>query len=178
MLTIVNFLDATTGKKVFTEMKKFFLTIAAVATLGLSACVTNSDGSVSKQNMGAVTGAVLGGLAGSQVGKGSGQLWATGVGVLLGSMMGSEVGKSLDQADRMYMQKAETRAVSAPVGETISWNNPDSGNSGTIVAVRDGTSTSGRYCREYQTTVTVGGQKEQGYGTACQQPDGSWQIVK
>lgn len=32
-------------------------------------------------------------------------------------------------------------------------------------------------CREFQQTVTVGGQPQQGYGTTCQQPDGSWQIV-
>jgi len=32
-------------------------------------------------------------------------------------------------------------------------------------------------CREFQQTVIVGGQPQQGYGTTCQQPDGSWQIV-
>lgn len=35
----------------------------------------------------------------------------------------------------------------------------------------------GRYCREYQSKVTVGGRVEHSYGTACQQPDGSWEIV-
>ncbi len=35
-----------------------------------------------------------------------------------------------------------------------------------------------RYCREYTKTITVGGKpQEQGYGTACMQPDGSWEIV-
>lgn len=34
-----------------------------------------------------------------------------------------------------------------------------------------------RYCREYQTTGRVGGRLQPGYGTACYQPDGSWQIV-
>jgi hypothetical protein len=34
------------------------------------------------------------------------------------------------------------------------------------------------YCREYQTTTTVGGQRMASYGTACQQPDGSWRIVQ
>ncbi|HEY4134679.1 MAG TPA: hypothetical protein VGO34_05640 [Alphaproteobacteria bacterium] len=34
------------------------------------------------------------------------------------------------------------------------------------------------YCREYQTTTTVGGQRTASYGTACQQPDGSWRIVQ
>jgi surface antigen len=26
-------------------------------------------------------------------------------------------------------------------------------------------------------TVTVGGQTKQGYGTACRQPDGTWQMI-
>ncbi|MFQ5347167.1 MAG: hypothetical protein ACE5ED_04905 [Rhodothalassiaceae bacterium] len=28
--------------------------------------------------------------------------------------------------------------------------------------------------REYQTTIVVGGEEKEGYGTACLQPDGSW----
>ena len=50
---------------------------------------------------------------------------------------------------------------------------PDTTYQYTIV-VRD---TSGNTCREYQSTVTVGGKTEQAYGTACRQADGSWKIV-
>jgi surface antigen len=67
------------------------------------------------------------------------------------------------------------RATTAPIGDRIIWN--DSGASGSVTAVRDGTSTQGRYCREFQQQVTVGGRTEQAYGTACQQPDGAWEIV-
>jgi hypothetical protein len=35
----------------------------------------------------------------------------------------------------------------------------------------------GQYCREYQALVFVGGQKQNGYGTACYQPDGSWKVI-
>ena len=35
----------------------------------------------------------------------------------------------------------------------------------------------GRLCREYQTTINVGGVMQPSYGTACQQPDGTWRIV-
>lgn len=35
----------------------------------------------------------------------------------------------------------------------------------------------GQYCREYQTTIRVGGHYEDSYGTACQQPDGSWRVA-
>lgn len=161
-------------------MKKLLMISAVIASVGLTACATDRNGNstIGKQDIGAVTGAVLGGLAGSQMGKGSGQLWATGAGAVLGGLMGSEIGASLDRADQMAMQRAQTTAYAAPIGETIKWNNPESGNTGTITPMKDGTSSSGRYCREYQTTVTVGGKQQQGYGTACQQPDGSWEVVK
>jgi hypothetical protein len=35
----------------------------------------------------------------------------------------------------------------------------------------------GQYCREYQALVYVGGQRQNGYGTACYMPDGSWKVV-
>lgn len=45
------------------------------------------------------------------------------------------------------------------------------------VPMRDFRDTAGRYCREYQRTAIIGGREQQIYGTACQMPDGSWQIV-
>ena len=36
----------------------------------------------------------------------------------------------------------------------------------------------GRYCREYQTMVMVGGAAQPAYGTACRMPDGMWRIVR
>jgi surface antigen len=157
-------------------MKKFVILLMAVSTLGLSACESMKN-SGNKQLVGAGSGAVIGGLLGSKVGGGSGQLWATGAGVLLGGLLGSEIGKSLDNADRAFAAQANQRAYSAPVGETIKWNNPESGNYGTVTPVNDGYSSSGRYCREYQQTIYVGGQQETATGTACKNPDGTWDIV-
>ena len=34
------------------------------------------------------------------------------------------------------------------------------------------------YCRGYTSTIIVNGQYQQSYGTACLQPDGSWQVVQ
>ena len=145
-------------------------------SLALSGCAENGMGQ--KQTIGTLGGAALGGLLGSQFGGGTGKLVATGLGVALGGLLGSEIGKSLDRADHLAANRAYGRAQAAPIGETISWNNPESGHHGTYTPVREGTSTSGRYCREFQQTITVGGQTQQGYGTACRQPDGSWQIVQ
>jgi surface antigen len=149
---------------------------AALAAALVAAC--SQDVGV-KQTGGAILGGIGGGLAGAQFGKGSGNLAATAIGTLLGAYVGSEVGKSLDKADQAAMTKANDTAQTAPVGQSISWNNPDSGHSGTVTPVRDGTDrATGAYCREYQTTVTVDGKTEKAFGTACRQPDGSWKVVQ
>lgn len=158
-------------------MKNFALIMMTTAAMALAGCTT-MDGRGNKELIGGGTGAILGGVLGSQVGGGSGRLWATGAGVLLGALAGSEVGRSLDKADMAYANQANTSAHKAPIGQQISWNNPETGNYGTVTPTRDGYSSSGRYCREYQQTVVVGGKQESAYGTACQQPDGSWEIVK
>lgn len=38
-------------------------------------------------------------------------------------------------------------------------------------------SRSGHLCREYRTTIIVEGRPQPAFGTACQMPDGSWQVV-
>jgi len=157
-------------------MNSIKLAAAAVAALALAGCAANGAGP--KESIGTLLGAVVGGVAGSQVGDGRGQLVATGVGTLLGAYLGNEIGKSLDRADMLYMEQAEQQAIAAPIGETIAWSNPDSGNSGTVTPVRDGTDReSGAYCREFQQTVTVGGRSEEAYGQACRKEDGTWEIV-
>ena len=101
---------------------------------------------------------------------------ATGAGALLGAWLGSELGKSLDKADRQYMATATQQAYTAPVGQTIQWTNPQSGNSGTITPIRDGYAND-NYCREYRQTIIVDGRTETATGTACQDAYGNWQLV-
>ncbi|MBI07492.1 MAG: hypothetical protein CMM54_10975 [Rhodospirillaceae bacterium] len=147
-----------------------------ISMLGLSACNQNAG---NKETLGGLGGAAVGGLAGAQIGKGSGQLAATAVGALLGFFVGSEVGKSLDKADQLYAERTAGQALETnPTGETSSWSNPDSGNSGTITPTQTTYTDSGQPCREYQQTVTIGGETQQAYGTACREADGSWRIVK
>lgn len=154
---------------------KHILTILMGSTLFLSACT--QSGGPNKQQMGTALGGVLGGIAGNQVGQGSGNTAATIGGTLLGAFLGSSIGSSLDRADMMYYNQAATQAYSAPIGQNISWSNPQSGNSGTITPVRDGRASNGSYCREFQQTIFVDGMNQTAYGVACQQPDGTWRIV-
>jgi surface antigen len=146
------------------------------ASLLLTACQTQNWGG--GESMGTLGGAAAGGLIGSQIGHGSGNAAATLTGVLLGGFLGNHLGSTIDDADQRRAAAAEQRAYTAPVGQQITWNNPQNGNSGTIVPVRDGYAATGAYCREFQQTITVGGERQQAYGKACQQPDGSWKIVQ
>lgn len=146
--------------------------------LALGACEGGGFGGMGqKQTIGALGGAAVGGLAGSAIGSGSGQLLAVGAGALLGGLLGSQIGKSLDAEDERYAASAVERATVAPVGETVSWRNPDSGNFGTVTPLREATTEDGRPCREYRTTINVDGRSEEGTGVACRNPDGTWQIV-
>jgi surface antigen len=134
---------------------------------------------LNKTTGGGLIGAGLGGLAGSQLGHGTGKLAMTGIGVLAGALVGSQVGQSLDRADVAYSQQTTQRSLETlPSRQTAAWNNPDTGASGTVTPVRTFHSTTGQNCREFQQTITVGGQTQEGYGTACRQPDGSWKIVQ
>jgi surface antigen len=153
------------------KSSKLAVVMALAASFSLSACAEGNN-----QTGATLLGAGLGGLLGSQFGGGDGRLAMTAIGTLAGAAIGSQVGKRMDEVDRMKMREAEQRAYGAPIGETIIWNNPDTGNRGTVTPVRDGRSQSGEYCREFQSEIVVGGEKERGFGRACQQPDGSWWV--
>ncbi len=154
------------------------MAIAAVA-LSLAACdqsMYGNGGGINKQTVGTVGGAVAGGLAGSQIGGGSGRLWATGAGVLLGAFLGGEVGKSLDRADRNYMGQTTYNALeNGRTGQSVEWRNPDSGHYGTVTP-QSAYQQNNNQCREYTQTVYIDGRNQQAHGTACRQADGSWQI--
>ena len=154
-------------------MRAIKATVAMVAVAALAGC---SGGE--KEKAGTVIGAGLGALAGAHVGKGKGKLIAVAVGTLAGAALGSEVGKSLDRADRIAMQRStQTALESNRTGSASTWRNPDSGNRGTVTPTRTYETARGDVCREYQQTITVGGQTETAIGRACRHADGTWRIV-
>jgi surface antigen len=66
----------------------------------------------------------------------------------------------------------------APNGAPVAWVDPDHKANYSVTPTDTYEDPGGRYCREYQTKATIGGKTQQLYGTACRQPDGSWEIVK
>lgn len=157
-------------------LKRTIKGLAALAAVALLAgCVTNAG---PKETGGTLLGAGLGALAGSQIGSGTGKLAAVGLGTLLGAFAGNQVGASLDRADRLYAARTAQRSLeTVPTGATSTWRNPDNGHSGTFTPTDTYRRPDGAYCREFQQTVIISGQRQHAYGTACRQPDGSWQIL-
>lgn len=82
---------------------------------------------------------------------------------------------NMNEAQQRAYEQAQVRATTAPVGEKIIWNS--GGAAGSVTAIRDGVSTAGRYCREFQQTVTIGGKMQQADGTACRRADGAWEVI-
>lgn len=81
----------------------------------------------------------------------------------------------LNEADVRAQENAMAEATSAPLSVPITW--ADGATSGSVTPVREGHTDDGRICREFQQQVTIAGKRQQAFGTACRQPDGSWQIV-
>lgn len=162
------------------------LTLVLLASL-ISGCNQNgppgagimNGGSINKQDIGTLGGGIGGGIIGSNIGKGKGAIAGTIGGALLGGLLGSSIGKSLDSADLAAYNSASQRALeTAQPGQSLPWRNTETGNYGTVTPSNYYQNSVGQYCREYSQTIVVGGQKQQGYGKACRQPDGTWKITE
>lgn len=119
---------------------------------------------------GPVVGGAAGGLIGTQIGKGHGRDAAMIGGAILGTIMG---GRNFNYNDEYCVSETVSYA---PIGTPVAWHNPETNYGYQVTPTRDWRA-DGRYCREYQTVATVGGRYQETYGTACWQPDGSWEII-
>ena len=136
------------------------------------------SGCASKMQTGTALGALTGGALAYGLGQDSSkkELW-TVLGIGLGAMIGQSIGRQLDERDQYLMaQTFEFAMEKAPTNETAKWENPDTGVGGSVTPTKTYSTTEGTPCREFTTSVSIGGQTEQAYGTACRQADGSWKI--
>lgn len=148
------------------------IVFAVIVALTLAGCETTPG---PKATIGGLGGAAAGGLLAAAARGGPAGIAA---GVILGGLVGGAIGDRLDAADRREAERAAQRALeTAPSGSSVAWRNPDSGHYGNVTPVRTYQNRTGQYCREYQQTVIIGGSKNEAYGTACRQSDGSWKIM-
>lgn len=152
-------------------MKKLVtLIVVLLASASLIGCQN-----MSKQDVGVISGGVAGGLLGSTIGGGTGKILAVAAGTIAGAMIGGSIGQDMDANDRYRMNAA---LDNNSVGQPAYWRNQRSGAAYKVVPVKNVSVSGNKYCREYRTMVDIAGKKQQMYGTACRQPDGSWKAVK
>lgn len=158
------------------SLPKFACAVAALAML--SACENTMKDSP-KETVGTILGAAAGAVIGSNLGKGKGASVGIALGTLAGAWLGNSVGKSLDEHDKMMIEHTTQSALeNKPAGQSSSWSNPDSGNTGTVTPTKTYyASDKSEPCREYTSTVTIDGQLETITGTACRRPDGTWRTI-
>ncbi len=157
-------------------MKKTSIAIALVnLSLLLGGCTT----APSKQQTGAGMGAVLGAALGYGLGKGhQNKELAIALGAIFGAVAGDYVGAQMDEKDRMMAaQNLQYSLELNPDGTTSAWQNPNTGYSGSSFPTKTSITTDGTPCREFTSTIMIGGKTQNGYGTACRQADGSWKII-
>ncbi len=145
------------------------LTIAGLCLLLISGCANYQS---QQEQSGMVIGGVLGGVLGSQVGRGDGRTAAIILGSLAGAAIGGSIGQSMAEVDK---RKTSQALENVRTGVPTSWRNPDSGNQYVVVPTRTYEAPSGP-CREYSIDAVIGGKRDKVFGTACRQPDGSWQV--
>ncbi|MSO54601.1 MAG: hypothetical protein EXQ90_05670 [Rhodospirillales bacterium] len=153
--------------------------VIAVGVVGgmLTACQSIQDSP--KQTGGTLIGAGLGALAGSQIGGGTGALAAVAIGALAGGWLGGEAGKSLDRADRVHAEQTTQNSLERnTTGQTSSWQNPDSRNTGTVTPTITYQMANGHFCRDFEQTIVVDGKSERATGRACREQNGEWRVVQ
>lgn len=123
--------------------------------------------------VGSLLGGAAGGVLGSRIGKGEGRLAATAAGALVGVLIGGEIGRSMDRLDQVCAGQALEHLQ---VDEVATWQNAN-GVAYELKPIETYRDRSGRPCREFISTVTIDGRPQQGYATACREPDGSWRIA-
>ena len=89
-------------------------------------------------------------------------------------LVAGKVGRRMDVVDHYCVIQILEFGRS---GRRVAWYNPERDAAFRVIPLRAYEVESGRYCREYAARAWIAGRSEQIYGTACRQPDGSWEVL-
>jgi len=132
-------------------------------------CRTNADPG------GVIAGALIGGLLGNALGRGSGG--TTVAGVIMGGVAGAALTRNLGCEDRSYAYKTYYDGFNSGREDVpYRWRNPNNGHYGELM-VDDYDDRNGFRCANFTQRIFIEGRPQAGSGRACQQPDGTWAVV-
>ncbi len=149
------------NKKRSKIIKRIFLGLLAFS---LTSCAINNE------DIGTLTGGAVGGFLGNQIGGGSGRVVATVGGTLLGAFIGNRIGHTMDEVDKLELNKTITNV---PSGDSNQWTNQHTHTHYTV--------TPGRFyqannhtCRTYKMQASINGRSTFVTGVACEDSSGNW----
>ncbi len=82
-------------------------------------------------------------------------------------------------SDSAYIRQALNFALeTARSGTETTWENPSTGHHGTVVPSPAFKTSTGQVCRGFERTMVVGTTVTKSKGTACREPNGSWNVTE
>ena len=133
------------------------------------------SGNCNREVVGTVMGGVIGGVIGNKTASRGNKTIGTVAGSLIGVVLGKEIGRNMDNADAQCTNQALERA---PNGQTVTWDNPDTGNRYSVIPYETYRQDDGRYCRKYRAAINASSNTTKYYAdTACRSDDGVWETL-
>lgn len=92
--------------------------------------------------------------------------------------VGADIYDGMTTEDVTLAATSQQQALETlPDGHRLAWENPHSGYSGSFRPLQTHVSTDGRYCRDYEETISVGGRTGYFEHLACRGADGHWSWI-
>lgn len=152
------------------------LVVAGVAALPLAGCETiqKETGLNRDTQAGALGGAAFGGIVAALASANPAWIAAS---VIMGGVAGGALGNYLGKENsEKHVQTNLSALNNLGAGQTASWADNQTGNSGSTTVNRVFTSASGQTCKSYTETVRTNARRVTEEATACRQSDGSWKA--
>jgi surface antigen len=161
-------------------MRRNFAIVATfavgVAALPLAGCETvqQQTGLNRDTQAGALGGAAFGGLIAALASANPAWIAAS---VIMGGVAGGALGNYLGKDNAEKHVATNLNALNTlGAGQTASWNDTQSGSSGSTTVNRVFTAANGQTCKAYTETVKTPQRTVTEQATACRQSDGSWKV--
>lgn len=151
------------------------LLVGAVA-VPLAGCETieRETGFGKSTQTGAVSGAAFGGIIAALAGANPAWIAAS---VILGGVTGGAIGNYLGKDDAQKHASTNLSALDTlGRGQTSSWRNSSTGNSGSTTVTSVANRADGTVCKSFRETVRTKAETVTKESTACKAPGGSWRV--
>ncbi|TAL01231.1 MAG: hypothetical protein EPO08_11085 [Rhodospirillaceae bacterium] len=152
------------------------LLLAGAAMIPLAGCdmIESQTGLNRPTQEGAVGGAAFGGIIAALADANPAWIAAS---VVLGGVAGGAIGNSLGKEDATTHAEHNLHALDTLAeGQTESWSNSSSGNSGSTTVRQVTRNENGGVCKTYTETVHTGAETVTRDATACKASGGSWTV--